>query len=108
MCGLHTIGARRRPSRRLAAANTAATRASAASNTFSHDWYAIGMPPSVSHSHSGSSPPCSPSTNSRIRSAGPIVLVAALPVRPLSSRQVSRRVAPLPTFVTVSLPGSRS
>ena len=33
------------------AARTAATRALAASNTFSHDSYAIGIPDSASHSH---------------------------------------------------------
>jgi hypothetical protein len=61
-------------------ARTAATRALAASNTFSHDSYAIGIPDSPSHSHSGSNL-SSPSANSRIRSSGLIARRCAPPVR---------------------------
>ena len=64
MCGEQAIAVRRLPSCRVAAANT-----------FSHDWYAIDVPPSVSHSHSGSRP-CSVWVNRRIRSRGPIARLA--------------------------------
>jgi hypothetical protein len=74
-------------------ARTAATRALAASNTFSHDSYAIGIPDSPSHSHSGSSP-SSPSANSRIRSSGPIAPSGTSAARPCSSRQATFGRAP--------------
>jgi hypothetical protein len=88
-------------------ARTAATRALAASNTFSHDSYAIGIPDSASHSHKGSSP-SSPSVNSRIRSSGPIPPRGASAARPRSSRQAILGRAPWLIRVTTSLPGTCS
>jgi hypothetical protein len=79
----------------------------AASNTFSHDSYAIGIPDSASHSHSGSSP-SSPSVNSRIRSAGLIAPSGASAARPCSSRQAILGRAPWPILVTTSFPGTCS
>ena len=84
-------------------ARTASTRALAASNTFSQDSYAIGIPDSASHS--GSSP-SSPSVNSRIRSAGLIAPSGASAARPCSSRQASFGRAPWPIRVMISFPGT--
>ena len=89
------------------AARTAATRALAASNTFSHDSYAIGIPDSPSHSHKGSSP-SSPSVNSRIRSSGLIAPSGASADRPRSSRQATFGRAPRPVRVTTSFSGTCS